>query len=357
MDALERPDLQPNGQPVWYFITSGILATLMAKTATIGIVGYSGCSAWITAGLLELFAIANNARAVLGARAAATVRFDCHLVGKSGRAVRGSHGVRFAAHAVRRHYDAAIVPPVWCESLADLEVQAHRLRSENEFLVQMARRSRIFASTCSGAVLLAQAGLLSGRRATTCWWLVNWFRQTFPDIEMAPDRLVMRDGNRWTAAAGAAYMHLALELVRELAGEPLATATAKLMLVERRRGSQSPFLVPHAAPQGDSEIERATRYLRQNASKRLAIAGMCRALAVSERTLARRFKASLGMSPLSYLQSQRIARARQLLESSASSLEKIVEQCGYEDVSSFRKLFARQVGMTPREYRLRFGND
>ena len=101
-------------------------------------------------------------------------------------------------------------------------------------------------------------------------------------------------------------------------------------------------------------MERATRYLQQHSDQRLAIAGACRALAVSERTLARRFKATLGMSPLSYLQSQRVARARQLLESSRLSLERIVEQCGYEDVSSFRKLFARQVGMTPREYRLRF---
>ena len=335
----------------------------MAKTVTIAIVGYPGCSAWITAGLLELFAIANNARVTLGDRAANTARFDCHIVGKSRRAVRGSHAVSFAVHPTRRHYDASIVPPVWCESLADLEVQARRLRTENAFLVAMARRSNIFASTCSGAVLLAQAGLLSGRRATTCWWLVNWFRQAFPDIKMAPDRLVMRDGNRWTAAAGAAYMHLALDLVREFAGEPLAAATAKLMLVERRRGSQSPFLVPHAPPaQSDSEIAgfdigRATQYLRQHASERLAITGVCRTLAVSERTLARRFKASLGMSPLNYLQSQRIARARQLLESSKLPLERIVEQCGYEDVSSFRKLFARQVGMTPREYRQRFGND
>ena len=152
-------------------------------------------------------------------------------------------------------------------------------------------------------------------------------------------------------------MHLALELVREFAGEPLAAATAKLMLVERRRGSQSPFLVPHTAPgEVGSDMERATSYLRQHSSKPLAIAGVCRALAISERTLARKFKASLGMSPLSYLQSQRIARARQLLEASKLPLERIVEQCGYEDVSSFRKLFARQVGMTPREYRLRFGS-
>ncbi|HJY41772.1 MAG TPA: helix-turn-helix domain-containing protein [Steroidobacteraceae bacterium] len=329
----------------------------MAKTVTVAIVGYSGCSAWITAGLLELFAIANNARATLrDGRGASAARFDCHIVSASGRPVRGSHAVTFAAHAPRRRYDAAIVPPIWCESLADLEKQAQRLRADNAFIVRMARRSKIVASTCSGAVLLAQAGLLSGRRVTTCWWLVNWFRHAFPDVEMIPDRLVMRDRNLWTAAAGTAYMHLALELVRELAGEPLASATGRLMLVERRRGSQSPFLVPHAAVEQGSEIERATHYLQRNAGKRLAIAGACRALAVSERTLARRFRAKLGMSPLSYLQSQRIARARELLESSRLPLDRIVEQCGYEDVSSFRKLFARQVGMTPRDYRQRFGN-
>jgi transcriptional regulator GlxA family with amidase domain len=329
----------------------------MAKTVTVAIVGYPGCSAWITAGLLELFAIANNARATLPhGRGAATARFDCDVVG-SRRTVRGSHGVIFPTHAIRRRYDVSIVPPIWCESLADLEKRAQRLRSENTFIVRMARRSKIFASSCSGAVLLAQAGLLRGRRATTCWWLVNWFRQAFPDVAMVPDRLVMRDRDLWTAAAGAAYMHLALDLVRELAGEPLAAATGRLMLVERRRGSQSPFLVPHAAPEQGSEMERATRYLREHSNERLAIAGACRTLAVSERSLARKFKASLGMSPLSYLQSQRVARARQLLESSKLPLELIVEQCGYEDVSSFRKLFARQVGMTPREYRQRFGND
>jgi transcriptional regulator GlxA family with amidase domain len=329
----------------------------MAKTATVAIIAYPGCSAWITAGLLELFAIANNARATLGERGAATARFDCHIISRSGDVVRGPHGVEFPAAAQRRRYDASIVPPLWCTSLADLEVRARRLRTQIDFVVRMARRSGIFASSCSGAVLLAQAGLLSGRRATTCWWLVEWFRQAFPDVEMVPDRLVMRDRDIWTGAAGAAYMHLALELVRELAGEPLAAATAKLMLVERRRGSQSPFLVPHATPaDAGSDVERAMRYLRQHASKTLAIAEICRSLAISERTLTRRFKASLGMSPLSYLQSQRVARARQLLESSDQPLERIVEQCGYEDVSSFRKLFARQVGMTPREYRLRFGN-
>ena len=333
----------------------------MAKkdtTATIAVFGFEGCSAWITAGLLELFAIANTAiriesqRKPLRSRA---TRFECHITSRSGRPVRGSHGVSFAGQRPRGRYDVLIVPPIWCESREDLERQAMKLRSQGPLLKQLARRSTIVAGACSGTVLLADAGLLPGR-ATTCWWLVDWFRQKFPHIELVPDRLVMRDRNTWTAAAGSAYIHLGLDLVRELAGEPAAATTARLMLVERRRGSQSPFIPaePVVRAGGDAEIQRAMQYLDGHAGRKLAIAEACRALGISERTLARRFRASIGMSPLGYLQSRRVARAKQLLEETSLPLERILERCGYEDLSSFRKLFVRQVGMTPREYRSRF---
>ena len=112
----------------------------------------------------------------------------------------------------------------------------------------------------------------------------------------------------------------------------------------------------HQGESEDEDVARATRYLDANAGSRIAIAAACRAARVSERTLARKFQASLGMSPLTYLQSRRIARAKQLLEETRLPLERIIEQCGYEDLSSFRKLFARHVGMTPRDYRSRFAS-
>jgi transcriptional regulator GlxA family with amidase domain len=154
-------------------------------------------------------------------------------------------------------------------------------------------------------------------------------------------------------------MHLGLELVRALAGEAVAAGTARLMLVERRRGSQSPFLaLPSPTRDARDEVtENALRYLDAHLATPLTVAALCAAIGVHERTLARRFQASLGMSPLGYLQSRRVALARQLLESSALPFEEIVGRCGYEDVASFRKLFARQVGMTPREYRSRFSSD
>lgn len=326
--------------------------------AVVAVLAFDGCSAWITAGLIELFAIANVAISMLAQQGKASKirRFDFHSIGAARRPIQGSHGVRFEVQPLRRRYDAVVVPPIWCVSREDLEQRALKLQSLSPLLRQLARRSNIMASACSGAVLLANAGLLANRRATTCWWLVDWFRQRFPDTELLPDRLVMTDGDRWTAAAGSAYIHLGLELVRELAGERASAMTARLMLVERRRGSQSPFVIADAIPRagGDADIERALRYLDENAGTQITIAQACRALRLSERTLTRRFRQIVGTPPLAYLQSRRVARAKQLLEDTPATLEDIVGQCGYEDISSFRKLFTRHVGMTPREYRSRF---
>ncbi len=147
----------------------------MAKkdtVATVALFGFEDCSCWITAGLFELFAIANNAIRITPQRKPSrspATRFECHIVSRSGRTVRGSHGVLFPAHRPRRRYDVLIVPPIWCESREDLERRAIELRSMGPFLIQLAKRSTIVASSCSGAVLLADAGLLTGRRATTCW--------------------------------------------------------------------------------------------------------------------------------------------------------------------------------------------
>jgi transcriptional regulator GlxA family with amidase domain len=331
-----------------------------AGAASVAVFGFEGCSAWVAAGLLELFAVGNVALNNLPSsvkRASRAARFDCHLIGESGGKIRGSHGVSFEAQRPRRRYDAVIVPPIWCESREELEQRALELESRVRHLRSLARRARIMASACSGAVLPANAGLLSRRRATTCWWLASWFQQRYPDVDLAPDKLIVADGDRWTAAAGSAYLHLGVELIEELAGPKVAAATARLLLVERRRGSQSPFIVQDALPSGaaDSDVDRAIAYLQEHAGTRITIAQLCGRIAVNERTLSRKFKAALGASPLAYLQSRRIGDARRLLETTALSLEDIVAQCGYEDVASFRKLFARHVGMTPREYRSRFG--
>ncbi|WP_116807919.1 GlxA family transcriptional regulator [Steroidobacter cummioxidans] len=332
----------------------------MAKTdtpAAIGILAYEGCSAWLTAGLIEQFAIANVAAAhARGSRTMKLPPFRCEIIGASSGLIRGSHNVRFEPAPLRRRYDAVVVPPLWVTSPREVSERLIELEHLKPLLVKLARRANIMSSACSGAALLANAGLLARHRVTTCWWLAPWFATRFPDVTLVADRLVMTDRDRWTAAAGSAYIHLGLAIVRRLAGAQIANLTARLMLVEQRRGSQSPFLTPAELPQDadDPLIRRATAHLRSHATERFSIVTLSRALNVSERTLSRRFQSALGMTPLTYLQTQRVARAKQLLERGETPLDQIVVACGYEDVSSFRKLFSRHVGMTPREYRSRF---
>lgn len=332
----------------------------MARSATtplarVAVLAFPSCSCWITAGLLEIFGIANL---VLGQLAAGkrTRLLEFHAISaRSARVVTASHGVKFPVHPTLSRYDAVIVPPLWCESLGEFDRRIASMRAELGMLRELPSRARIVASSCSGAALLATAGLLDFHRATTCWWLVDWFRTRFPNVQLRAEQVLIAEGTRWTSAAGSAYMHLGIELVRELVSDKVANVTARLMLLERRRGTQSPFLIDTPAVDGhDPDVQRALEYLDRHATSFITMPGLSRKLAVSERTLARKFQSQLGMSPLAYLQSRRIAHAKQLLESSRMTLDRIVERCGYQDVASFRKLFARLVGMTPREYRSRF---
>jgi len=332
----------------------------MAKSATsqlarIAVLAYPSCSSWITAGLLEIFGIANLLLKQLSdGKRPRLLEFHA-ISARPARSVRASHGVTFPVCAPLARYDAVIVPPLWCESLAEFDQRVAGMKAELNLLRELPKRSKIIASSCSGAALLATAGLLDGHRATTCWWLVEWFQKRFPNVHLQAEQILIAAGPRWTSAAGSAYMHLGIELVREFAGDKVANVTSKLMLVEPRHGTQSPFLIDaastaHHAP----EVKRAIEYLDTHATAPVTMPVLSKKLAVSERTLARKFQSQVGMSPLAYLQTRRISHAKQLLENSSLSLDRIVERCGYTDIASFRKLFTRLVGMTPREYRSRF---
>ena len=325
----------------------------MAKSDSIhvGVFGYAGCSAWIAAGMLEFFAIANVAARLERSR----MRFDGHAVSADGRAVRASQGVRLTTRRAQRRYHALIVPPLWVDSRSEFDARTNELRRHLPLLQRLATRSGIVASACSGAVLLADAGLLDGHRATTCWWLAEWFGARYPRVELEASRLVVIDGDRWTAAAGTAYLHLCLDIVKKLAGERVATLAGRLALVEPRRGSQSPFLATQPVPENaERVVQRAAALVERRIATPLSVADLARELGTTERTLSRRFRSALGVPPLAYLQSRRIALAKRLLERDRDSLERIVGHCGYSDLASFRKLFTREVGMSPREYRSRF---
>jgi transcriptional regulator GlxA family with amidase domain len=143
------------------------------------------------------------------------------------------------------------------------------MKAEIDLLRELPKRAKIIASSCSGAALLATAGLLDGYRATTCWWLADWFQHRFPAVQLHAEQVLIAEKQRWTSAAGGAYMHLGIELVRELAGDKVANVTSRLMLVEPRRGTQSPFLID-ASPTGhhDPDVKRVSPRLPANPAHR-----------------------------------------------------------------------------------------
>ena len=320
----------------------------------IGVFVYDGCSAWIVSGILELFEIANVAARHMGRREPTT--FMARAVSSFGMPAIATTQIRLQSIRPREPLDVLIVPPIWHQSAAYLEEALKRLSPTLKRLPALCERSHLVTSACSGAVLLAETGMLERKTATTCWWLSDWFKLRYPNVRLSPERLMAIDGRTWTAAAGSAYIHLGLRIVESFAGKELSTMTAKLLLVEPNRGTQAPYLSPgftNADRQGPLAV--LNTFVLNHIENPVRISELASAAHMSVRSLFRYFEKTKGISPLEFVQRMRIDRAKQLLEQTQDSVDSITAKCGYEDVSSFRKLFRNRVGMTPKEYRQRFG--
>ena len=225
-----------------------------------------------------------------------------------------------------------------------------------DWLRQQAQRGAVIASACSGAFLLAEAGLLTGP-ATTHWQLAERFRQRFPKIELQIDRLLI-DGDRYLCAGGtSAHQDLALYLIEKFASAKLAKACARMMLIDNSRREQAPFVNFRGRKNhGDAPILKVQKWLDQNYRGKVVVKELARLSGLNERTFLRRFRKATGDSPLEYLQRMRIEQAKRLLAGSEQLLEKVTRTVGYEDVSSFRRLFKQIVGVSPTVYRQRFTN-
>jgi transcriptional regulator GlxA family with amidase domain len=149
-------------------------------------------------------------------------------------------------------------------------------------------------------------------------------------------------------------LNLAIRLVEKFAGAELAAATAKMMLIDTNRGSQSSYASMQQTQHSDELVTRAQRYMEKSLQQGFNLAELARHLAVSERTLNRRFKIALGEAPLHYLQSVRVDVAKLLLETRGLNVDTVGQRVGYRDLSTFRRLFKRETGLSPREYQRRF---
>ncbi|MCU1646616.1 MAG: helix-turn-helix protein [Nocardia sp.] len=262
--------------------------------------------------------------------------------GYSGTAVVIEHGLDAIAAA-----DTVIVTGTGAREFGDPRVL--------EALGTAAAQGKRIASICTGAFVLAQAGLLDGRPATTYWLFSQEMRERFPAVDLQPDVLFVDDGQILTSAGLAAGIDLCLHMIRADYGAVAANAVARLAVVAPiRPGGQAQFIETPLPPETGTSLAATRDWALQRLDQRLALRDLAAHAHVSTRTLTRRFREETGASPLQWLLHQRIDRARELLEATGLPIEEVARRAGLGTAESLRLHLARRNGLSPSAYRTSF---
>ncbi|MGW1167075.1 GlxA family transcriptional regulator [Streptomyces sp. NPDC002550] len=220
---------------------------------------------------------------------------------------------------------------------------------------ELAGRSRRVASVCVGAHLLAAAGLLDGKRATTHWSTAQQLAADHPSVEVDADPIFIRQGNVWTGAGLTACLDLSLALVAEDFGEPAAMRVARqLVMYLKRPGGQSQFSVPIEAGSASRRMDDLRLYITRNIAGSLSVADLAAHASIGERQLNRLFRDELGTTPGAYVESARLEAARNRLETTDDTLDRVAALCGFNTIDTLIRAFRRRLDITPTEYRNRF---
>ncbi len=247
-------------------------------------------------------------------------------------------------------YDIIIIPPL----LDDFSTLLSHTKLLN-WLVQQSEKHTCICSVCAGAFLLAESGLLQGKKATTHIQLADKFCTQYPSINLQKEKMLVDEGNIITAGGVTGYMDLCLYLMRRFGSQDLARVLSKLLLIDPGRESQQPYATqPAIKTHGDEQILQLQSWLDENFNQPHSIKKMAEIAVMGERSLLRRFKTATGDSPSQYVQQIRVNRVRTLLETTTLPVENIIDQVGYQDTSSFRRLFKKKYGLSPTEYRKKF---
>ncbi len=293
----------------------------------------------------------------LQVRRGSTPLFRLALTSPRGGRVRTGSGLEIGPAvplpAVARA-DVIIIPGANYPERAGLEawLESTPVRQVLRWLQNAARRGAVLTASCCSTFVLAEAGLLAGRAATTTWWLAGTFRERYPDIALDMDRMVVADGRIITAGAALAQADLMLGLVTKFGGPELARRCARYLLLDERTSQTRYAFVDHLARQ-NPDSARAERWIRGRLHQAISVREMAAALHLGPRTLARRIEQSTGSPPLALVQRLKVERAVHQLETTDTPFEEIARDLAYEDPGALRRLIVREMGTTPRQIRAR----
>jgi transcriptional regulator GlxA family with amidase domain len=246
--------------------------------------------------------------------------------------------------------DYVLVPP-------SLDTILQKKDAENwcQWLVEKFKSGSYICSVCTGSFLLAEAGLLNGKRATTHWMQELTFKRLYPKVKLDTDKVLVKNPQITTAGGMTSYIDLALWIVGREFGKEVLLSTAKFMLVDPGERLQATYKeLDKLSVIEDAEIYQLQKWMRKNLKEEISIAKLANKVGLGSRTLLRRFKKVTGTTPIQYLQQQRVAEATRLLEDTKKNVDQISWEVGYEDVTAFRRVFIKIKGISPGEYRKKF---
>ena len=282
-------------------------------------------------------------------------RFNVRIASIDGKPVKSIYGISLLPSCGLEDVDRTDLVLITASSSCLFEPIAGKsaivpwLRAAHE-------RGSYLASVCSGVALVAETGLLDDRRATTHWGVAEMYRQRYPKVRWQPEHFVTEDSGLFCGGGVYAAIDLSLYLVEKFYGHEIALECAKSLMVAPPRNLQSGYAVaPLSRPHGDEKVRQIEILLQSRFDQEIALEDVAAEHAMSPRNLQRRFKAATGHMPGEYLQLLRVAAARQFLERGRAPVQKVAAAVGYEDGPYFRGIFKRHTGMTPTEYRNRFG--
>lgn len=323
--------------------------------AHITLLAATGCATSCITGVIDALSIANRWQALSGENGShGQPLFHWDIVSRDGLTVEGENRVRIEPHRAMDDVtatDLILIP--------GFIAPAHVTHKPPAELITWIRdwhtRGATIAATCTGSFLLAETGLLDGKEATTNWVFARYFKKRYPNVRLLPERLFTKDDRLICTGATSAYMDLCMYLIKTFGSEELAATCAKGLLLDPNRSSQSPFFIfDYHKAHSDPTVLKAQALMETHYPHPLSMEALASELAISPRHFVRRFKTATGETPLAYLQRVRIEAAKQTLETTSEPIDVITRQVGYEDTNSFRKLFKKNTGLSPKEYRDRF---
>ncbi|MAK91331.1 MAG: AraC family transcriptional regulator [Oleibacter sp.] len=317
------------------------------------IVGYDKALSSAMTGVVDLFGLAGVTWNRIQGQEPERL-FNVRIASPDGGPVRCINGVQLMAHMSYDQVDDvdAIVIPTIGGPVDDVLGKTPEL---SDLLRKANDKGWTIAGNCTGNFLLAEAGILDGKQATTHWGFKDAFEQRYPQVDLKADQLITRHDNIYCAGGGLAWFDLGLHMIERSFGFEAAIQTAKAFVIDYRRDSQLSYsLMRLSKPHKDVLVKQVQVWLEEHYPQSFTVDELADRFSVSKRTLIRRFNSALDMPPNSYVQSIRIEAAQKLLEETERTVDVVMNDVGYEDASSFRRLFRKKTGLTPTEYRRRF---